>query len=196
MRKLGFFAAVVLCAITFVTPAQAIPVTYFVDFSGAAEAPPNASPGTGFATVTLDLDLHTMTIHAEFANLLSPVTVAHIHCCTALPGAGTAGVATMTPSFAEFPAGATAGTYDRVFDLLSPASWNAAFITNNGGTAASAEAAFAAGVEAGRAYFNIHTQMFPGGEIRGFLVSEPGSLALMAFALAAGAATMRRRMRR
>ena len=67
-----------------------------------------------------------------------------------------------------FPLGVTAGTYTRTFDMTDPASYNPAFVTANGGTTG-AEAALLAGLQAGQAYLNIHTTMFPGGEIRGFL---------------------------
>ena len=63
----------------------------------------------------------------------------------------------------------TAGTYTRTFDMTNPASYNPAFVTANGGTAASAEQALLAGLLGGQAYLNVHTTMFPGGEIRGFL---------------------------
>ncbi|MBK6552842.1 MAG: CHRD domain-containing protein [Rhodocyclaceae bacterium] len=43
------------------------------------------------------------------------------------------------------------------------------FVTNNGGTPASAESVFLSGIASGEAYFNIHTAQFLGGEIRGFL---------------------------
>ena len=59
------------------------------------------------------------------------------------------------------------------FDMTLSSSYNAPFITNNGGTTASAEAALLAGVEAGKAYLNIHSSTFAGGEIRGFLVPLP-----------------------
>src|SRR5262249_34463244 len=57
----------------------------------------------------------------------------------------------------------------RAFDMLNASSYNPAFVNANGGTAASAAAVLLAGIQRGQAYFNIHTQMFGGGEIRGFL---------------------------
>jgi hypothetical protein len=53
--------------------------------------------------------------------------------------------------------------------MLDLSSYNPAFVSANGGTAASAEAALFAGIMAGHAYLNIHTTTFPGGEIEGFL---------------------------
>jgi hypothetical protein len=58
------------------------------------------------------------------------------------------------------------------------ASYNPAFIASHGATVASAEAALYAGLLADKAYLNIHTTFRPGGEIRGFLVPEPGTMAL------------------
>jgi hypothetical protein len=51
-----------------------------------------------------------------------------------------------------------------------------AFITAEGGLA-NAEAALIAGLEGGATYFNIHTVMFTGGEIRGELPAVPGPIA-------------------
>jgi hypothetical protein len=45
-------------------------------------------------------------------------------------------------------------------------------VSSHGGTVASAEAALLDGLRAGQTYLNIHTSMFPGGEIRGVLL-EP-----------------------
>ena len=97
---------------------------------------------------------------------------------------GTAGVATLTPSFTGFPLGVTSGLYDHTFDMTAAGSYNAAFITGHGGTVTTAFNAFVDGLNTGKAYFNIHTAAFPGGEERGFLafaaaVPEPETYALM-----------------
>jgi hypothetical protein len=172
--------------------AQAHTVMYYADLSGPAEAPPNASPGTGSAIVTLDLDLVTMKVEVTFSGLIGNVSAAHIHGPTSVAGAGTAGVMTMTPTFLGFPSGVTSGTYSQTFDMTLASSYNASFITNNGGTVSSALNAQIAALDAGKAYVNIHSTSFPGGEIRGFLtpVPEPGTAAL---GLVGGAILMRRR---
>lgn len=161
--------------------ASAVPVVYTTTLSGLLEAPPNASPGTGTALLSFDPDAHTLYIETTFSGLLSPTTVAHIHCCTATPNSGTAGVATQTPTFIGFPAGVQAGSYSQGFDTSLASTWNASFITNNGGTVAGAEAAFGAGLAGGQAYLNIHSEQFPAGEIRGFLapIPEPGAWAML-----------------
>jgi len=164
---------------------------YWVSLSGPAEAPPNNSPGTGKALVTIDAVANTMRLQATFSGLLAGVTASHIHAATAVAGTGTAGVATTLPTFAGFPSGVTAGTYDQTFNMLLSSSYNPAYVTNNGGTTASAFAALRAAISAGKAYLNIHSTMFPGGEIRGFLnlcptvnVSIPDAWALSSGVLA------------
>jgi hypothetical protein len=43
-----------------------------------------------------------------------------------------------------------------------------------------------AGIEAKETYLNIHTTLFPGGEIRGFLITpEPATLLLLSIGLIA-----------
>lgn len=148
---------------------EAAPVSYFATLDGASESPPNASPGTGFTQVDIDAIAHTMHVHVEFLGLLGTNTACHIHGATAVPGTGTAGVATVTPTFTGFPGGVTVGVYDNTFDTTLASSWNAAYITAHGGTPAGAEAALFASIAAGTAYLNLHSTVVPGGEIRGFL---------------------------
>jgi CHRD domain len=159
--------------------------------NGGNEVPPNASTASGFSTVTLSGD--TLTVVETFSGLVGgPATAAHIHCCAPL-GTNT-GVAVPFPGF---PA-ATSGSYNMSFDLTQAATYNSTFLSANGGTAASAEAALIAGLNAGQSYANIHDAIFPGGEITGQLVAtpEPGTAALLILGLMPALAVIRRRRTR
>ena len=177
----NLFRALAIAAAVAVTPAHSVILTVVTDLRGTNEDPPNASPGVGTATVIIDTVLHTMSIDASFSGLLAPTTAAHIHCCLATPFTGNVGVATQTPSFIGFPLGVTSGVFMNTYNLTLASTYNPAFVTAQGGIA-QAEAALTSGILTGRTYFNIHTSAFPQGEIRGFLVPEPGTLALLGLA--------------
>jgi hypothetical protein len=173
--------------------AQGAVLIYRASLNGANEVPPTASTGTGTALVTVDDLANTLEVQVTFTGLESNTTASHIHCCTTVPFAGNAGVATTLPTFTGFPTGVTSGTYDHTFSLLDLGSYNPAFVTANGGTASSAEAALLSGLSHGDAYLNIHDTMFPGGAIRGFLaVPEPGAWVLMLVGLGGIGAALRR----
>lgn len=163
-RLASILVALCLCA------TAAYGQSFFANLDGPSESPSNASPGVGFTFVTFDPVTHMLHVQVTFSGLLGMTTASHIHAATAVPFSGTAGVATQTPTFAGFPTGVTSGTYNNFFDLSLLSSWNPAYVSANGGTALSAEAAFIAAINTGRAYLNIHTGSFPSGEIRGFLV--------------------------
>ena len=212
-----FIIAALLAASTFLIapPSHAGFFSFFGTLSGPAEAPPNASPGTGSTLVTLDTNTHLLTVSASFSGLLGLTSASHIHCCTAVPGVSTVGIATVTPSFPGFPPGVTAGSFSSTFDTSLAANtvvpvgtpgsaWTTNFITANGGTPLTADSAFLGGLLGGRAYLNIHTGPnaltgnpgVPGGEIRTFLAApEPASIALLTVGLL-GLGAARKRIRR
>lgn len=188
---------IIFLGVLTVAASLAAPITYVVTLNGPNESPANASLGIGNGVVTIDSISNLLTVNVNFSGLTGTVTASHIHCCTAVAGTGTAGVTTETPTFGGFPLGVTSGSYSNTYNMTLAASYNPAFITANGGTVASAEAAFFAGIAANKSYLNIHSTVFPGGEIRGFLTPtpEPGTFGLMSAAILGLGFAARRKIR-
>jgi hypothetical protein len=185
MSKLRFLTLALLATVA-AHPASA--QTYKTILLGSNEVPPNTSPATGLGTLVLTGNGRFAQFDISFTGLTQPISVAHAHCC-ALPGAN-AGVA-----IDFLPPNIATGAFTRNYDLDLTSTWGAGFLAANGGTAAGARAAFLTGLEAGGLYINLHSQAFPGGEIRGNLafVPEPASWAMLISGFGLVGATMRRR---
>jgi len=166
-RLLLLLAAVVFVTAPGIVPSAHAAITaYFASLDGPSESPANASPGTGFGEVDVDPVAHTLRVQVSFSGLTGTTTASHIHAPTVVALTGTAGVATQTPYFTGFPIGVTSGTYDHTFDTTLASTYNA---TYDGGAPATQEPALFQAIADGKAYLNIHSSTFGGGEIRGFL---------------------------
>ena len=204
MKRSIFSLALAATVLVAASSAHAALFHLFVNLSGQNEVPATNSAGIGTASFVLDTTAQTLEGHIVFSGLNpltaggapSGTTAAHIHCCLPTPFATgvNVGVATLVPAFPGFPLGVLSGSDNFLLDLTLASSYNAGFITAQGGLA-NAEAAFIAGLTSGRTYLNIHTTAFGGGEIRGFVVPEPMTASLLALGLAAAGFASRRRKR-
>lgn len=120
----------------------AIAQTYVANLDGLQENPPHATPAFGQATAVLAGNV--LTVSGSFSGLLANYTGSHIH---------------------NAPAGTNGGV---VFPLVNNGAgtsggWDA------GTNSFVLTAAQIATLQAGNYYVNVHSQLWPGGEIRGQL---------------------------
>lgn len=76
-RYLGLLCLAALIA----TPlsANAAVLDYEATLEGSQEVPPNPSPATGSATISIDTDANTLTYTIMYSGLVGAETAAHIH---------------------------------------------------------------------------------------------------------------------
>ncbi|MFQ5415184.1 MAG: CHRD domain-containing protein [Phycisphaerae bacterium] len=161
-------AATCVVVLATVWPARAGVVLLTASLDGGQEVPPNGSLATGVGELAFDPKTDTFNFSVFVEGItLDDLTAAHIHAA---------------------PVGVSGPV---IFDLVA-----SEFFENEAGIGrvfkgATFPAAFEDALLSEGTYINIHTVAFPAGEIRGQLVPEPGTLAL----LAVGALAARRRWR-
>lgn len=178
MRMLAAAVAMVFAG-ALASPTQATILTWTAELSGDQEIPANVATATGAGSVQFDTVSNELSLFLEWQGLTGEGIQAHIHCCVVTPP-GNVGIAINLWLPAD-PRPAT-GTYTASYDLLIDDPFTVGFVSSNGGTVASALQALIDAMNAGegRAYYNIHTLAFPGGEIRGNLaVPVPGTMSLL-----------------
>ena len=173
MFKRIFTLVTLVIAATCAVTAHATTISYSAALNGGNEKAANASIATGNIFLSLTGDL--LTINLTYTGLTSPASAGHIHCCAAVGNNAVVAV-----PFAGLP-NTTSGSYFNVIDLSLLTSYGSSFLTANGATAASAEAAFLAGLNSGLTYANLHDATYPSGEIRGqiAITPEPSSFILL-----------------
>lgn len=162
-RGLILLALLVVVPALLAAPGQAAgPENFRAHLSGAEEVPPVDTKATGQSTFQLDTDATELRYRVTVANI-EDVTQAHIHC-------GATGVNGPVVAFlfgpdadGTSPNGILAQGTLTDADVI-PLADSAAC---PGGVANFAE--MVDKIRSGNAYVNVHTQQWPGGEIRGQL---------------------------
>jgi hypothetical protein len=128
--------------LAFAPAAFAATENFSADLKAANEVPANDSKGTGMLTATYDTASKKLTYTANYKDLSGPATMAHFH----------------GPADAKTNAG-----------VVVPVKEMAPMTLKGEATLTDAQAA---DLEAGKWYFNIHTEKNKGGEIRGQVMKK------------------------
>ena len=150
-RRVAFSAAVAglgfAALVAGGTVAFASELHFFADLHGRGEAPPNNSPAVGHMDATLDTDTRTLKWRVTYSGLTAAPIGAHFHGPVAYSGLTAeenAPIQVGTPGGLGSPFGGTATIDENQMKDLKGKRW----------------------------YFNLHSQKFPGGEIRGPVVQR------------------------
>jgi len=117
-------------------------ITFKATLTGASEVPANSSTGTGSSTLIFNNDTKIFTVSTTYSGLTGTATGAHIH---------RGDVTCACPVVFPFTNVTT-----------SPIVY----------TSVALDATQEADLRAGLYYTNVHTAMYPGGEIRGQLIKQ------------------------
>lgn len=159
------YAAATVALLLSTAPALAEVLNFSADLTGAAEVPPNDSAGTGQVSADYDTEAKILQWNISYQYLTGPATAAHFH-GPANPDETADPIVTVDLEPAT--AGAEAAAPAEAAPAEPPAAEAAAHLTGES-TLTDQQAA---DLRAGRWYFNIHTAMYPDGELRGHLPPE------------------------
>ncbi len=139
MRSLALLSSLTVIGLLAAAQASADVIHYEATVSPSTEVPPNSSKATGHLTASYDTESRTLTYEVGYADLTGPATMAHFH--------------------GPAPAGKNAGVMVPITGSLASPIKGSATLTDDQAKA----------LMNGDLYFNIHTPMNKGGEMRGQL---------------------------
>jgi len=190
MKKLILAAAVLAAA-----PAFADVLT----FSGAMSGGPSGagfgfganSLTTGAAMVSVDTETSMLSYTYSWNGLTSNASAAGIQCCSTVnvPRGPLAVV------FSDFVGGSATGSFSGMVDLTQASAYDSTFLADNGGTAAGAYSALMQGLGEHRGFGMVYSTFTNGqAAVRGLMVPEPSTYAMLALGL--GLVALRRRQQK
>lgn len=144
-----------LAAVPSVAQAVSKEIKFTAHLHGDDEIPSNDSPGKGVGKFTYDLETKMLSYRIKFKGLSGPESAAHFH----LPAA---------PGEVAPPVITIAGGGPPPSGPDAPSSLGSPYVGVVGPLTSAQEDALLDGL----VYVNIHTALFPGGEIRGQVLSR------------------------
>jgi len=151
------FAFVVLLTCT----CRAETIQFKADLKGSSEVPPNQSSATGIVMATFDTATKQLSWNGSYSGLSGPPTAAHVH-GPAPVGKNTGLVFWITDNIGQCSSGQCTSKGETKAHPASPFQGSA--------TLSDAQVS---DLMAGLYYVNIHTDAYPGGELRGQLLKSP-----------------------
>ena len=153
---IGGIASLVL--LIFASPSHAEMMQFKADLKGSNQVPPNQTAGTGTVTATYDTATKQLSWIGSYSGLSGPPTAAHFH-GPAAAGVNARLVFWISDNIGQCSQGECRSKSDTKAHPTNPFQGSATLTD-----------AQAADLLAGLYYVNIHTDAYPGGEIRGQLV--------------------------
>jgi len=128
--------------------------------TGFSEVPSKSTTGKGTFRATFDPAAHSVTYTVTYSDLTGPATASHIHFGQEAVNGGIAVFFCDGAGHPACPPG-TSGTITGTFTAADVIT-----VTGQGINAGDFDKLIEA-IQAGKTYANVHTALFPGGEIRG-----------------------------